>query len=96
MFADKKFFLNNVGELHIVWTVTPVAAGTATASASNANGAGHLKMEWKDRRTKTTVNTIPIFPEDNATFERVETGREGDRVYLLQCGNDMDSRHFFW
>merc|ERR1711966_548253 len=72
------------------------AAGTATASASNANGAGHLKMEWKDRRTKTTVNTIPIFPEDNATFERVETGREGDRVYLLQCGNDMDSTHFFW
>merc|ERR1711966_276759 len=66
------------------------------ASASNANGAGHLKMEWKDRRTKTTVNTIPIFPEDNATFERVETGREGDRVYLLQCGNDMDSTHFFW
>eukprot|EP00579_Thalassiosira_antarctica_P002172 CAMPEP_0201865540 /NCGR_PEP_ID=MMETSP0902-20130614/384_1 /ASSEMBLY_ACC=CAM_ASM_000551 /TAXON_ID=420261 /ORGANISM="Thalassiosira antarctica, Strain CCMP982" /LENGTH=452 /DNA_ID=CAMNT_0048390305 /DNA_START=65 /DNA_END=1423 /DNA_ORIENTATION=+ len=77
------------GELHIVWTT----AGAAVAGGS----VGHLKLEWKDRRTKTTVNTIPIFPADDATFERVETGREGDRVYLLQCGNNnADSRHFFW
>lgn len=80
------------GELHVVWTVTPAAAGAATAAAG-----GHLKLEWKDRRTKMTVNTIAIFPEDDATFERVETGREDDRVYLLQCGNNnADSRHFFW
>lgn len=79
------------GEMHVVWTTTPAAAGQATTAG------GHLKIEWKDRRTKTTVNTIPIFPEDDATFERVETGREGDRVYLLQCGtNNADSRHFFW
>lgn len=84
------------GELHVVWTTTSATAGTATAAAGGANGAGHLKMEWKDRRTKTTVNTISIFSEDDATFERVETGKESDRVYLLQCGNDADSRHFFW
>ena len=40
MFANKILFLNNIGELHLVWTVTSAAAGTATASASSANGAG--------------------------------------------------------
>lgn len=77
------------GELHVVWTTT------ATGAASD-NLGGHLKLEWKDRRTKTTVNTISIFPADDATFERVETGRDGDRVYLLQCGEGADARHFFW
>lgn len=77
------------GELHVVW---------AAAAAGGGGGAagGHLRLEWKDRRTKTTVNTIPVFPSDDATFERVETGREGDRVYLLQCGSTADARHFFW
>ena len=100
------------GELHVVWTATPAAS----ASASGGAAGGYVKLEWKDRRTKTTVNTIPIIAtttNDNtaattttasssaATFERVPTGREGDRVYLLQCdGNGgsagADSRHFFW
>lgn len=98
------------GELHVVWTATPAAS----ASASGGAAGGYVKLEWKDRRTKTTVNTIPIIAtttNDNtaattttasssaATFERVPTGREGDRVYLLQCdGNNSaaDSRHFFW
>lgn len=97
------------GELHVVWTATPAAAPsssgtTTTAAAGGGATGGHLKLEWKDRRTKTVVNTIPIFPEDDATFERVETGRDGDRVYLLQCGGGgnnnnnsrADSRHFFW
>ena len=79
------------GELHVVWTTTPASGANAAAALV---AGGHLKLEWKDRRTKTTVNTIPVFPEDDATFERVETGREGDRVYLLQCGGA--TRHFFW
>ena len=97
------------GELHVVWTATPASA------ASGGAAGGYVKLEWKDRRTKTTVNTIPIIATTNttddnyattasssaATFERVPTGREGDRVYLLQCdGNGgsagADSRHFFW
>ena len=81
------------GELHVVW----VTAGTTTATAA-AGGGGHLKIEWKDRRTKTVVNSIPIFTAtdniDDATFERVETGQDGDRVYLLTVGNE--NRHFFW
>ena len=75
------------GEINIVWTTT--------SNNSSASG-GQLTVVWKDRRTMTAVNTYPIFPSDNATFERVETGNEADRVYLLSCGDSADSRHFFW
>lgn len=87
------------GELHVVWTTSGGAAAAAGGGGGGNNAAaGHLKLEWKDRRTKTVVNTIPIFPEDDATFERIETGKDGDRVYLLQCGGkeNNDGRHFFW
>ena len=78
------------GELHVVWVT-----GTAANTGGTAGGGGHLKIEWKDRRTKTIVNSIPIFANtDDATFERVETGKDGDRVYLLTVGNE--NRHFFW
>ncbi|KAL3770034.1 hypothetical protein ACHAWU_005861 [Discostella pseudostelligera] len=88
------------GELHVVW-FHPGGASTSAAAAST----GHVKLEWKDRRTKTTVTTIPIFGNDSnnaaPTFERVNTGREGDRVYLLQLFGDNNNvaaaeRHFFW
>jgi hypothetical protein len=89
------------GELHVVWVSVP------GGGAGGAAAGGHVKLEWKDRRTKTTVNTISIFASDDntngatttTTFERVITGRESDRVYLLQVGGgpaDESSRHFFW
>ncbi|KAL9183946.1 hypothetical protein ACHAXT_002032 [Thalassiosira profunda] len=78
------------GELHVVWTT---ASSTATTAGSPA---GHLQIEWRDRRTQTAVDAVPIFADDDATFERVLTGREDDRVYLLQCGGRPESRHFFW
>ena len=81
------------GELHVVWQSSASSAGTSAGGDTNNNGT--LRIEWRDRRTKTVVNTIgPIFGSDNATFERVETGKEGDRVYLLCVGNE--NRHFFW
>jgi hypothetical protein len=70
------------GEIHLVWART--AAG------------GHLKIEWKDRRTKVTVDTVTVPPGEDATFERIETGRDTDRVYLLQVGSGSTGRHFFW
>ena len=85
------------GELHVVWQSSASLAGTSAGGGTNNNNAnnGTLRIEWRDRRTKTVVNTIgPIFGSDNATFERVETGKEGDRVYLLCVGNE--NRHFFW
>lgn len=76
------------GQINLVWTSTNVAPSSGTAG-------GQLTVEWKDRRTMTTVNTYAIFPDDNATFERVETGNDADRVYLLQYGSN-ESRYFFW
>ncbi|KAL7549837.1 hypothetical protein ACHAWF_013099 [Thalassiosira exigua] len=93
------------GEVRVVWTATPASSAGGRGSAAGGAGGGgaaaatgHIKLEWRDRRTKTVVNTVPIFPEDDAAFERVETGREGDRVYLLglRGGKTEDSRHFFW
>lgn len=66
-----------------------------TASSSSA---GVLKLEWKDRRTRSVVDSLTVFPEDDCTYSRVDTGpgRDADRVYLLQYGNASDRRFFFW
>jgi len=44
------------------------------------------------------VNTIEVLPNVDATFERVLTGKDDDRVYLLQIGDNTsaEGRHFFW
>ena len=81
------------GELHVVWTKTTASGRGGADNASSLVAGGHLALQWKDRRTRATVDTIAIFPEDNATYERVVTGRDGDRVYLLTVG---ENRHFFW
>ncbi len=67
-----------------------------TPSSSSSSSNGVLKIEWKDRRTRAVVDSHTIFPEDNCTYEKVETGNEKDRVYLLQYGNVSDRRSFFW
>lgn len=36
-----------------------------------------------------------VFP-GSQTFEKVDTGREGDRVYLLQYTENRSNRFFFW
>ena len=58
--------------------------------------SGLLKLEWKDRRTNATVDSFTIFPEDGLTYQKVDTGREGDRVYLLEYGSNSERRYFFW
>eukprot|EP00956_Cyclotella_meneghiniana_P019896 scaffold34567_cov66-Cyclotella_meneghiniana.AAC.2 len=69
------------------------------------NNNGGLKVEWKDRRTKATVDTVHVANPQDATFERVETAKESDRVYLLTVDNSNNvtaaatttqGRHFFW
>lgn len=57
---------------------------------------GTLKLEWKDRRTNATVDSLTIFAEDGLTYQKVDTGREGDRVYLLEYGSTSNRRYFFW
>merc|ERR1711884_950220 len=57
---------------------------------------GMLKFEWIDRRTRTTVDSHTIFPEDNVTYSRVDTGRPKDHVYLLQFGTSTEMMFFYW
>lgn len=75
------------GTLEVNWT-----------ASSSSSSAGVLKLEWKDRRTRAVVQTFPVFPEDDCTYSKVDTGpgREKDRVYLLQYGNASERRIFFW
>lgn len=60
------------------------------------SSSGTLKLEWKDRRTNATVDSLTIFAEDGLTYQKVDTGREGDRVYLLEYGSTSNRRYFFW
>ena len=78
------------GTLEVNWT--------ASSSANSSSSAGTLKLEWRDRRTNAVVESLIVYPEDDCTYTRVETGagRETDRVYLLQYGNASDRRFFFW
>lgn len=62
----------------------------------STSSVGVLKIEWKDRRTRSVIDSLSIFPEDNCTYSKVDTGRPNDRVYYLQYGNASDRRFFFW
>jgi len=53
-----------------------------------------LHFQWIDRQTGASPEDFIIFPDD-ASFGRVDTGRAGDRVYILQYKNSS-RRFFFW
>lgn len=53
-----------------------------------------LHFQWIDRQTGASPEDFIIFPDD-ATFGRVDTGRAGDRVFILQYRNSP-RRFFFW
>ncbi|RLN89433.1 hypothetical protein BBJ28_00011165 [Nothophytophthora sp. Chile5] len=53
-----------------------------------------LHFQWVDRQTGASPEDFIIFPDD-ASFGKVDTGREGDRVYILQYKNSA-RRFFFW
>lgn len=44
--------------------------------------SSELKWEWMDRREKTVVDSVKIEASTTNKFERVETGKENERVYL--------------
>jgi len=54
-----------------------------------------LRFQWKDRSTGNVDDDISVYPAKTAEFSRVDTGREEDRVYLLQFKNS-DRRLFCW
>ena len=53
---------------------------------------GLHKFQWKDRTTGVVDFERIVFPQC-ATFKKVKTGREGDRVYLFDLEGQ---RTFFW
>ncbi|ETV93819.1 hypothetical protein H310_12382 [Aphanomyces invadans] len=52
-----------------------------------------LHFQWKNRTTGANVDDYILFPHD-ATFEKVDTSRPNDRVYILQY--KASSRRFFY
>lgn len=53
-----------------------------------------LHFQWIDRQASASPEDFIIFPDD-ATFSRAHTGRDHDRVFLLQYKNSS-RRFFFW
>ncbi|CAK4247614.1 unnamed protein product [Aphanomyces euteiches] len=53
-----------------------------------------LHFQWKNRTTGTSVDDYIIFPQD-ATFDKVDTSRPNDRVYVLQY-KGSSRRFFYW
>lgn len=58
------------------------------------NHGGMLELLWKLRPNATVLERYTVLPGEQ-TFEKVDTGREGDRVYLLQF-KGQEKRRFFW
>eukprot|EP00567_Pseudictyota_dubia_P013504 CAMPEP_0197446254 /NCGR_PEP_ID=MMETSP1175-20131217/11244_1 /TAXON_ID=1003142 /ORGANISM="Triceratium dubium, Strain CCMP147" /LENGTH=125 /DNA_ID=CAMNT_0042977335 /DNA_START=30 /DNA_END=404 /DNA_ORIENTATION=+ len=86
---------NRRGQVNLVWQAQP-SSGSGGSGSGGGGGGGVLKFEWKDRRTRTVVDSLSVFPEDGCTYTKVPTGRDGDRVFLLQYGRSSDRRFFFW
>ncbi|ETV65898.1 hypothetical protein, variant 6 [Aphanomyces astaci] len=53
-----------------------------------------LHFQWKNRTTGANVDDYILFPQD-ATFEKVDTSRPQDRVYVLQYKGSA-RRFFYW
>eukprot|EP00499_Haloplacidia_sp_CaronLabIsolate_P002637 CAMPEP_0196782154 /NCGR_PEP_ID=MMETSP1104-20130614/10829_1 /TAXON_ID=33652 /ORGANISM="Cafeteria sp., Strain Caron Lab Isolate" /LENGTH=374 /DNA_ID=CAMNT_0042152385 /DNA_START=43 /DNA_END=1167 /DNA_ORIENTATION=- len=82
---------------------TPTRGGAFNVEAVNRKGKlvfrrsqTECKLQWVDRGSNQVdpEHDHLIFP-DAQTFEKVDTGREGDRVYILQYRNSA-RRFFYW
>lgn len=78
------------GTISLSWQ----SSGSSSSNSGSSNGI--LKFEWTDRRTRTQVDSLSIFPSDNVTYTKIDTGRPKDRVYLLQYGSSTDQMYFYW
>jgi len=61
------------------------------------NDEGMTQFLWKDRTTQQVDPACDhlVFPGD-ASFEKIATGRDGDRVFSLQFTANASRRFFFW
>lgn len=84
------------GTITLSWHSSGASSSTNNSSSSSGSNNGILKFEWTDRRTRTQVDSLSIFPVDNVTYNKIDTGRPKDRVYLLQYGSSTDQMFFYW
>lgn len=77
------------GLLSLTWT----SSSSSSGRSSSTSGGGVLKLEWKDRRTRSVVDTFTIVPSEDCTYEKVDTGREGDRIFMVSIAKQY---HFYW
>eukprot|EP00903_Cladosiphon_okamuranus_P022669 g20862.t2 len=52
-----------------------------------------MHFSWKERPSGTVVDDVIILPEE-AVYKKVDTGREGERVYLMEIAGNR--RFFYW
>lgn len=55
---------------------------------------GLVKARWTDRSNNTVVDEFIVFP-DEVTLKKINTGKENDRVYLLNW-NQGTRKLMFW
>ena len=61
---------NRRGQISVLWQASP-GAGSGAGGSGAPSGGGVLKFEWKDRRTRTVVDSLTVFPEDDCTYSKV-------------------------
>eukprot|EP00904_Undaria_pinnatifida_P012348 jgi/Undpi1/8243/HiC_scaffold_25.g10713.m1 len=52
-----------------------------------------MHFAWKERPSGSVVDDIIILPEE-AVYKKVDTGREGERVFLMEIAGNR--RFFYW
>eukprot|EP00617_Octactis_speculum_P019318 CAMPEP_0185768174 /NCGR_PEP_ID=MMETSP1174-20130828/48038_1 /TAXON_ID=35687 /ORGANISM="Dictyocha speculum, Strain CCMP1381" /LENGTH=382 /DNA_ID=CAMNT_0028452753 /DNA_START=57 /DNA_END=1205 /DNA_ORIENTATION=+ len=75
--------------------ITPVPAKGQLQLMKDEQNPGILMFQWKDRVLNSMDLNLTLFPGD-ARLIKVNTGKEGDRVYMLQFTSDRNKRFFFW
>ena len=76
-------------------TITPQADQKGTLSIAPPGQDGVVHLKWTNRETKQVDPDVLIFPNE-WKIEKIETGRDGELVWLLQLAKNTERRHFFW
>merc|ERR1711871_294833 len=75
--------------------ITPVGEDKGVLSISGPGADGLVHLKWKNRESGAVDPDVLVFPNE-WKIEKVDTGREGDRVWVLQLSKNLSRRHFFW
>ena len=73
-------------------TITPQADQKGTLSIAPPGQDGVVHLKWTNRETKQVDPDVLIFPNE-WKIEKIETGRDGELVWLLQLAR-YHLRHF--